>query len=412
MTYENLAAPALSTVRQRDLPAYCAVIFIALAGNASVSLKPILIGSYVEFLKYSAANAGYTLAAEATAMSLGTALAALFVGRWNRRRMVIVALIMIALGNLLSIFTHSMAALAVIRAFTGLGHGVALAVAAASIACFRQPDRMAGVVTVAVSALGMSLMFFVPWAQHSERIAPLFWTMGSMVLPPLLFLGAIPQGLKSAHRSLEFEPGYKKEASAGPSPIIVITLIAVGFFYISVGSFWPFAEQLGRNAGLSYEDASRVTAFAAMAAIFGALTAIALGDRFGRMLPIGGSISVAIAGLSLLLSFPKDPTIFSVVVIAYMFCWATLYPFLLGFASQLDPSGRVNGLVFSLSLIGLAIGPGLASAVISIGMPAGGSNLTNLVWMSVICLLPSFALVYAIRKQGIHRQPENAHSVF
>jgi predicted MFS family arabinose efflux permease len=399
----DLRRSRYSGPRHKDAMTYCAVIFTALAANANVSLKPILIGSYVEFLKFSASSAGYVLAAEATATSVGTALAALCVNRFSRRHLAIAALAIIAIGNLLSFNVGDIAVLAAVRAFTGLGHGIALAVTAASIANFKQPDRMAGVVTVSVSLFGMCLMLFIPWAQSFVGIQPLFLVMAGLIIPSFLLLSWIPAKVgsmivldsSSGSGQANSHPHSHRHSEAR---LIWITLVAAGFFYVSVGSFWPFTEQLGRAAGLDYQGATKVTAFAAMAAVLGALTAIALGNRFGRSIPIGFSISASIAGLVLLLRFPHSPFVFSTVAVVYMFCWATLYPFLLGFASQLDPRGRVNAFVFSLSLIGLAVGPGLASGVMAIGVPDGGSNLTNLVWMSALCLLPSFALLYAVRK--------------
>jgi predicted MFS family arabinose efflux permease len=100
-------APAAQT---RDLLMFCAVIFTAMAGNANVSLKPILTGSYVEFLKFSASSAGYLLTAEATATSLATAVGELCVARWNRRSMVIASLAIIATGNILCLFADNLAA--------------------------------------------------------------------------------------------------------------------------------------------------------------------------------------------------------------------------------------------------------------------------------------------------------------
>jgi len=383
--------------QKETFAAYCALILTALAGNASVSLKPILIGSYVEFLKYSASTAGYMVSAEASAMSLSTAVTAMNVDRWGRKQWTFTALVIIVAGNVLSLFVRSPAALAMARALAGIGHGMALAVTAACIASFSQPDRTAGIVTVGVSALGIVLIFLVPWAQAEIGIQPLFGLMALVAFPSLLLLRRMPMG--------HVNGGVQELATPRLTDLmgernVVITLAAVAFFYLSVGSFWPFAEQVGRAAGLTYAASSRVIAFAEFASVLGALVAIWLGDRFGRLLPIGCSLTLAVAGLAGLLLVPDQPVVFSVAAIVYMFAWASMYPFLLGFASQLDPSGRVNGLVFSLSLIGLAVGPGVGSTIIMIGSVDGRSNIANLIWMSVFCLVASFAVLYAIRREG------------
>jgi predicted MFS family arabinose efflux permease len=380
------------------LIAYCAIILTTMTGNTNVSLKPILIGSYVEFLHAAPSLAGFVLTAEASATSVATALAAIFIARFNRRHMVLAGAAIIIAGNLLSLLVMDhLVLLGGARALAGAGHGIAFAVGAASIAASHQPDRLAGVMTVSITVLSMGLMLLITTTQGVFGIAPLFWIMGGFALTPLLFLSALPE---AAPASLSIPARAERKPQA---QFLGITLTAIGFFYVSVGTFYPFAEQLGRAAGLSYADASKILALAGLGSLFGAFLAIGLGDRAGRLLPIGLSIALAMVSLCVLLLFPDDSLVFSGVVITYMFAWATLYPFLLGFTSQLDPSGRVNGFVFSLSLIGFAVGPAIASSVIAIGAPAGSSNWDNLVWVSMLCLLPSFALLHVIRKVASKR---------
>lgn len=348
--------------RAAPLGTHAAVVLVAMAGNANVSFKPILIASYVEFLHYSASTAGYLLSVEATATSVGTALGALFGRRFARPRLLVTALAAIVLGNLLSLEVRGFVPLAAVRAGTGLGHGIGLALTAAFIADFAQPDRAAGIVTVGVGVLAVSGIYFITWAQQYLGLPPLFLTMLGFALLPLLLLRRIPR--------MRAVDGTMPTAAAAQAPrpaIVWMTLVAVAFFYLSVGSFWPFAAQLGRYAGLSYQGAAHVVLMAAAAGMLGGLTAIVVGDRLGRVLPISLSMAAALVGLLVLWAFPTRASVFAPVVIIYIFSWATMYPFMLGFASELDPTGRVNGLIFSLSLVGLAIGPGLGSAVITLG---------------------------------------------
>jgi predicted MFS family arabinose efflux permease len=275
-----------------------------------------------------------------------------------------------------------------------LAHGLGLAIVAASIASFRQPDRAAGVMTMAASLAGTIMMFAIPQAQATFGVSSIFWVMGALILPPLIFIRALP-------RRAEIGDGVTTSAAPTQSasllrPLVLISLLVAGFFYLSVGAFGPFSAQLGRNAGLLYQQTGEVLALAGVASMLGAVTAITVGDRFGRVAPILLSIIGASTALSALLIAPQSKAAFLLAVPAFFFCWASVYPYLMGFASRLDPSGRVNGLFFTLSLAGFAAGPAIGGMLTSFASTTQ-QGLAYVVLFSLICLIPALGFAPIVK---------------
>lgn len=378
-------------------PEWCALSAVCLAAiivNADVALKPLLLASYIGFLHFDTQDAAYLVAIEASATAVATALAAAFVNRFTRSRTMLLALIVIGVANALSLVAESFPLLAGVRALAGLGHGTGLAVVAASIASFRQPDRAAGVMTMAASLAGTLMMLGVPQAQGVFGAAPIFWLMGALILPPLVFLRALP-----ARRGVpQTDPSSPAPPPALFGRLTLVSLLVAAFFYLSVGAFGPFSAQLGLDAGLSYQQSGAVLALAGVASMLGAITAIAAADRFGRVVPVVLSVLGAGASLGALLIAPQSQAVFRVAVPAFFFCWASVYPYLMGFASRLDPTGRVNGLFFTLSLLGFAAGPAIGGMLTSFGRSTH-EGLANVVLFSLLCLIPALGFAPVIKAQ-------------
>lgn len=368
-----------------------AVCSAAIIVNADVALKPLLLASYMEFWNYGAQHAAYLIAIEASATAGATALTAAFVARVDRRRTMLLALLVIALANGLSLAVSSFVTLAGARALAGLGHGAGLAIVAASIATFRQPDRAAGAMTMAASVAGTIMMFVIPLAQAAFGAKPIFWVMAALALPPLLFLRALPVRGDDARNVSAPQASLLR-------PIVLLSLLVAAFFYLSVGAFGPFSAQLGRDAGLTYQQSGQVLGFAGVASLLGAVIAVVVGDRFGRAAPVLLSVLGASSALVALLIFPQSPLAYLFSVPAFFFCWASVYPYLMGFASLLDPSGRVNGLFFTLSLIGFAAGPAIGGLLTSLSADTR-QGLSYVVIFSLVCLIPALGFAPIVKTQ-------------
>lgn len=377
-----------------------AVMVLSIAGHANVTLKPLIISTYVSFLGITRSGAGYIVGVEAAATALTIALVVSVLDRLGRRRTLIVAAVLIVVGNTLSALAHSIYEIAATRLIAGVGHGAAQAVCAAAIATFLGAERVSALVAVTVAIAGMGLMFLIPSLQGSMGAAPLFIAMAALVALPMAMLRWIPVRPADGVRQIDAANG-----TARRRVLIAVSLTAAAFFYLSVGAFWPYATEFGQLTGLTYQKASGAAAVAHLAAVVGSVIVMLFGRHIAKSVGVAAAILGAIAAQALLLSRSEDPNTFMLACVGFMFCWGVFYPLFMGFLSELDRSGRANGYFYTLAMVAFAVGPTLGGAVIALGSQPDG-NLTNLLWMSLLCQVPALAVVYAMSAH--HRRAREA----
>jgi MFS family permease len=166
--------------------------------------------------------------------------------------------------------------------------------------------------------------------------------------------------------------GFRKAA-------IIATL---SLYYLAIGAYWPFVGEVGKKAGLSYLSVSSVLGFAAIASIVGSAVAVLFGDRRDarwtmRILFIAQVLSILIP-----LVEPQSQVLFRFSACLFAFTWFALFPFLLGMMSRLDPSGRLNALLYVIAAAAFAAGPGFAGWLIGRDH-ATGTGLIELQWISL-----------------------------
>lgn len=403
MTLHSAMKSSDSLAASRWLLSSLAVMVLSIAGHANVTLKPLIISTYVSFLGITRSGAGFIVGIEAAATALTIALVVSVLDRLGRRRTLLVAAVLIVVGNLLSALAHSVYEVAATRMIAGIGHGAAQAVCAAAIATFIGAERVSALVAVTVAIAGMGLMFLIPSLQGSLGAPPLFIAMAALVVLPMALMRWLPTRPAEGARQID-----AVSMTAQRRMLIAVSLAAAACFYLSVGSFWPYATEFGKLAGLTYQKASGAAAVAHLAAVVGSVIVMLFGKHISKSVGVAAAILGAIASQALLLSRSDDPTIFLLACVGFMFCWGVFYPLFMGFLSELDRSGRANGYFYTLAMVAFAVGPTVGGAVIAIGGQPDG-RLTNLLWMSLLCQIPALAVVLAMSTHNRHtRETEHA----
>src|SRR5690606_4043086 len=96
-----------SMTASRWLLGSVAVMLLSIAGHANVTLKPLIISTYVSFLGITRSGAGFIVGIEAASTALTIALVVSVLDRLGRRRTLIVAAILMVIGNSLSAMAQS-----------------------------------------------------------------------------------------------------------------------------------------------------------------------------------------------------------------------------------------------------------------------------------------------------------------
>lgn len=334
-----------------------AVILVGVTANASAIIKPVIIGTYVAHYAFSPRTAGYLLAAEMTAAAIGTLISAVLLAHVSQRRFVLAAIAMILIGNLGAATMPGEASFFFWRTIAGLGHGFALGPVSAAIARVRQPDRLAGLMSVAVMASASALSFVGPFLQSKIGGAGLFVAMAATIPLALIGLRWFPDGPNSDIAGDGARRVFPPLPSSG---VVTFSFVGLLIWYLVVGGYWPYVEQFARAAHLDYAAASRILGWATLISVLGASISIFVGDRFGRMRMLSLLFIVQAASVLTMLFAGSHLFAYALSASLFVFSWIALFPYLLGLMSQIDPGGRLNGLLYVAALMGYAIGPAAA----------------------------------------------------
>ena len=156
-------------------------------------------------------------------------------------------------------------------------------------------------------------------------------------------------------------------------PVLGIALAAILAYNIGIGTVWAYLFLVGVEAGMPEQTVATALTVSQFLGIAGAFLAVAFEVRFGRILPLavgvlGGAVSIY------LLVGDIDANRFWLAVCGFNFLWNLSMPYLLAMLADFDRYGRMVVHGVSMQFIGYAVGPFLASALLT----TGGYDAVNL----------------------------------
>lgn len=351
------------------------VFCVGTAGVLITALKPAVLSSYVSHAGIGEVVAGYLVSVQIMAAFLGTLIISLRGHIWDRRRAVIVGLLLLLVGNLLTASLRGPWPLGGARFVAGLGEGLTVGLFAATLAGYPKAERLFGASTVISLLVAAGAYQLVPILLTWHGIGGLFLFLCVPVLLALLVVPAFPSRplMRATNATAGTGPGAPLPMGAA---ILGAGTIA---YYLSVGGIWPYMGQIGISSDLSPEAVASIFGYSQIWGVAAAISPIILGDRFGRAMPMALSIVLGIICLLLLLGLPGQPRIFALVAQAFIFGWLMFFPYLMGLTSTLDPLGRLASFVYTAQAIGFFVGPALCAQAIRIG------SYDAMLWFGVAC---------------------------
>ncbi|OWJ67263.1 MFS transporter [Inquilinus limosus] len=354
---------ARSTVRD-PMPLVVGAIAAQVIGGLVAQMSPFMIGGVMTGLALSEREAGFAASVEFLALAVTAIAIAPALPRLPCRRVALAAVALALLAQGMSIFSASLASLALLRGLAGIGEGALWAVSLSVVASrSRNPDKLYGIFQVAW-ALG-SVPLFAAGGQLTDAYAHrgiLALIAGvTLALAPLLLL--LPDARAKGS-------GAAADAARTSPWLGIMTLAATALYVAGSAALYAFSASLGERAGLDTGAVGYALTIASLVGLAGAGAATALNVRWGRVVPISGFCTVfALATLALCLSY--DSAVYAVAVVASVVIYYFSIPYLFGLAAALDRSGRWAAAAGSAYLLGFAAGPLAAGSVIAAAGYAG-----------------------------------------
>ncbi|WP_422699092.1 MFS transporter [Enterococcus durans] len=124
----------------------------------SVGLMPLIVNSFHVTL----AQAGLTVSLYAIGVTIGAPLLTVLTGKWNRKYLMIVIMLLFIIGNLVAAFALSFSMLLAGRIISALAHGLFMSVSSVIAADVVEPNKRASAIAIMFTGLTVATVTGVP----------------------------------------------------------------------------------------------------------------------------------------------------------------------------------------------------------------------------------------------------------
>ena len=371
----NLEAPAQSRTN------IASALTIGTVALLVIGVQPILLGAMVEARSATLSGVGVIAMCEIVALGLGIVVCDALMSLSHLRIAGIAAALFVAALDVATTFLTGDARLAMVRSAAGLGEGVLLWVTTCIIVRSHFPDRIAGIflVTQALAQAALAVIFaafVIPRAGWHGG----FMMLAAVSLLPCIAVAWLPARLAPlAAQTLE-----KFSWSATAALPLAVALLQLA----AIGATWAYLEPLGKRAGFGAQAAQTLTAGVQLMQVLGGTTASVAVRLSGKVRTlIVGALALATIPFAMH-GLPPGATLrFALLCAGFGFVWMFLMPFHVSLAFLADPTGRVAMLIPAMQLLGSALGPLVASFVVT------GDDAASVLIVSLSFALAAVALL-------------------
>jgi DHA1 family inner membrane transport protein len=353
-----------------------------MAAAQTVFIQPAYVDTLARHGGLGAEQAGYVLSWEMTAFAVTTIAMAFLAQRLPWKRTIWVALLVIALGNVLSIFVAGSPMLLAVRLLVGGASGVIVPLAFATVGRLDNPERAFGLMIGGLLVYAGIFLGVMPWLTSAAGVAGL---MGGMLFTCCL-----------AMLSMRWLPDDRAtDTSSAPRTFIWpaaghrLALIGMLIFFTQMTAFWSFASVIAQANKVNEGAIALALAVSQFAGIAGTALPAAMGERLSLLRALGLAILACIAAAVILLA-RTDATTFMVAVLLFHFGWNLGHSYLLALFARLDPTSNLIVMATAMQKAGIAAGPAIAAAVYG-AEGSGGVLIASLVLglCAIAALMPA-----------------------
>jgi len=337
--------------------AIAAAIAIGSVAVAVFNLQPMYLGALADHLGFSAGQLGLIAGVEVAGSAIAGVAAIFWVRLWNWRRVALIALLTMVIGNIASAFVTDFVTLATIRFCTGLiGAGTAYALSVAALSDTRDVDKNFSITIVAM--VSVAIVGFLVLPPYIAELGPqaVFWSLAFIATITLPMIRSLPT---KSHKSLADETNHSKSGST----LVWLAVACQCVWYMGLGGVWAFVERLATDANIAAEGIGQALAIGLAVGLIGAFAAALLADRFGRIIPFTIAMLGQVAAVVLLVDLESISTLI-IAICVYNTTWNFALPYLFAVAAVADTGGRLVVLMTTAQALGLTIGAMIAGTIV------------------------------------------------
>lgn len=383
-----------STHLNNPLMQHVLLATIGAVAASFIAILPLVVGSMIDHLGYSAELAGGVAAANMVGIAVGTFMASYLLKRIPLMAVFASSIVLLAMAEGLSAMVEGVLLLSSSRAGSGIGAGLISGCVVYAIAQLAKPKQgyamyMVGMFLISVVGLFLLPPFITEWGIRGLFLLLAAISAASILLLPLLRL---PVDHDVRARS-------DKTARSRIDTLSWLCLLSILFFQVGNGGLWAFIERVGLASGFSAELIGQVLAFSSFCGIGGALVSGPLQSRVHStwLMAIGFAVSMISA---LALTASDSLAIFIFGICAMSISWAFTVPIVQTLLAE-NERGDVAVLAMFMYWCGLAIGPYILGFIISmtVGYQMALWCCGLFYGLSLACVLPIGKKVAVLRRQ-------------
>ena len=344
-----------SPAQPRSIAAAMAFVVI---GMQVFIIQPGIVQGFVTRLGLTEARAGYLASTEMFGIAAATMLCAVLGARLHWKYVCGAGLLVLAIADLISAFTQAYLDLIVIRAVAGIASGVLISLGYAVVGTAANAGRSFGYLIVAVLTYGALGLLLIPTALEFAGIQGLMVLLAAMALGGFILLPAFPRTLPANGAQ---EDGSPRGRGARDS-VAVLLLASVLSFFLGQGVIWAYLFLIGTGMGIGEQAVATGLTVSQFAGIAGALAAAVLTARVGTGALFVVAIVLSIAPL-FFLSLRLDAVGYGTAVVVFNWAANLLTPLIISVVARHD--SRWVQPAAALQMLGLALGPALAAALLA-----------------------------------------------
>ena len=365
----------------------CAYVVLGLSSMVTNFLIPITVGAISETLALTVGGAGLMAVAEVGGWSAGSFVAALRIHCWDRRLMGLGSVMVILIGQLISILAGEAATMWSGRLIAGVGSGVLGATMFATMGATTHPERNFALQFTATT--GAMVVLFPAMSIIGER----FGSDGLFLSYSLLTV-AISPALAFLPRRTATSIGTTTQGGLNLSAATT-ALSGLLLCFMAHGSVWTYVERIGSGIGLNATQIGLVLSASAAFGLFAGTCSALLATRVKRLMALSAGILTTLL-CALCIVLVAHQWWFACSVVLFYGGWLFSMPYVLGTLASLDPHGRIVALGASLQTAGLACGPALAANFLQ------SSEFQRLAWLAFTLYAGSLVLLNISSRSHAH----------
>jgi predicted MFS family arabinose efflux permease len=390
----NSPVPDLRTAAADRPSAIASCLALATVGFVTSMGMPMVVDALIAQYGYSEGHAGYVASTEYLGMFAASVVVSSLILRVSRQKLALAGILIAIASNATSLFLTAFPHLLAIRFLSGLGCGMAYAVAVAVLAGTHQTVRNFMFLVFANSVANILVLYSFPSVLKHWHLAGIFVAYCGVLIATAFSVPWLPRRFAATNEPIS-ERGVSPIEST-PRFVPWLCLFAVFCFYMMIGAYWSFIVPIGVSIGFDAARVGQMLSAGILLSLISCLFAYWLSQRLGQSKPLLFALGIiAVTHIGAGLWFGAAAFLIGLGLVNFFWSFTDIYQF--GTIANIDHSGVFASRIQGAQMFGYVISPAVAGWLLDHNL--GYPRLLILLGAYVATAFATYTLVYTVLRR-------------